>query len=226
MDGIYCAVDFEENDARSRLAATAWVPLVTAQQFAVNTFHSELAVAGIYSVSRDEFHKASPYQDGGELFSARRDLFVAAMELHQAFIVESWRKLKPTLAAFTSHLQGQISASHIEGGAMGLWDAFFLTVPLISTSFASFPRLFKGIEADELAWTLIDEAGQATTQQALGAIWRSKRTVIVGEGHESHRRFETAVLAIRREAFVLHDGWQVQWLLRVDGKLKAILQNY
>jgi hypothetical protein len=135
----------------------------------------------LHELSRDEFHKASPYQDGGELFSARRDLFVAAMELHQAFIVESWRKLKPTLAAFTSHLQGQISASHIEGGAMGLWDTFFLTVPLISTSFASFPRLFRGIKADELAWTLIDEAGQATPQQALGAIWRAKRTVIVGD---------------------------------------------
>jgi hypothetical protein len=132
-------------------------------------------------LSRDQFHKASPYQDGGELFSARRDLFVAAMELHQAFIVESWRKLKPTLAAFTSHLQGQISASQIEGGAMSLWDTFFLTVPLISTSFASFPRLFKGIEAEDLAWTLIDEAGQATPQQALGAIWRSKRAVIVGD---------------------------------------------
>lgn len=132
-------------------------------------------------LSRDDFHKASPYQDDGALFSARRDLFVAAMELHQSFIVESWKKLKPTLAAFTNHLQGQISASNIEGGAMPLWDAFFLTVPLISTSFASFPRLFKGIEADELAWTLIDEAGQATPQQALGAIWRSKRTVIVGD---------------------------------------------
>jgi hypothetical protein len=133
------------------------------------------------NLNRDEFHKASPYQDGGELFSARRDLFVAAMELHQAFIVESWRKLKPTLAAFTSHLQGQISASQIDGGSMALWDTFFLTVPLISTSFASFPRLFKGIEAEELAWTLIDEAGQATPQQALGAIWRSKRVVIVGD---------------------------------------------
>lgn len=133
------------------------------------------------ALSRDEFHKASPYQDNGELFSARRDLFVAAMGLHQAFIVASWRKLRPTLVAFTYYLQGQISASRIKGGAMGLWDAFFLTVPLISTSFASFPRLFKGIEADELAWTLIDEAGQATPQQALGAIWRSKRTVIVGD---------------------------------------------
>ncbi len=53
--------------------------------------------------------------------------------------------------------------------------------------------------------------------------WRDGAGV---EGHESHRRFETAVLGIHREAFQLPDGWRVQWLLRVDGKLKAILQNY
>lgn len=53
--------------------------------------------------------------------------------------------------------------------------------------------------------------------------WRDGAGV---EGHELHRRFETAVLAIRRDAFALPDGWRVQWLLRVDGKLKAILQNY
>ncbi|MNL10567.1 hypothetical protein D3C87_1313700 [compost metagenome] len=46
------------------------------------------------------------------------------------------------------------------------------------------------------------------------------------EGHDSHRRFETAVLAIRREAFALSDGWRVQWYLRVNGELKAILTNY
>lgn len=46
------------------------------------------------------------------------------------------------------------------------------------------------------------------------------------EGHDSHRRFETAVLAIRRNAFVLPDGWRVHWFLRVDGELKAMLTNY
>jgi hypothetical protein len=46
------------------------------------------------------------------------------------------------------------------------------------------------------------------------------------EGHDSHRRFETAVLAIRRDAFSLPDGWRVQWFLRVDGELKAILKSY
>lgn len=46
------------------------------------------------------------------------------------------------------------------------------------------------------------------------------------EGHDSHRRFETAVLAIRRDAFALPDGWRVQWFLRMNGELKVILKDY
>lgn len=135
----------------------------------------------LHALERGEFHQTAPYQDDGALFTARRELFVAAMDLHKAFVVHAWRQLKPTLAAFIGLLQGQIKPGSIQGGPMPLWDAFFLTVPLVSTSFASFPRLFKGIGQSALAWTLIDEAGQATPQQALGAIWRSRRAVIVGD---------------------------------------------
>lgn len=46
------------------------------------------------------------------------------------------------------------------------------------------------------------------------------------EGHDSHRRFETAVLAIRRDVVALPDGWRMQWFLRVNGELKAILKIY
>lgn len=133
------------------------------------------------TLSREDFHQVSPYQDDKEIFNARRDLFVAAMELHKAFVVAAWPKLKGTLAAFTLQLQGLLPPHRIAGGSMRLWDAFFLLVPLISTSFASFPRLFRGVGNGDLAWTLIDEAGQATPQQAIGAIWRSRRVVIVGD---------------------------------------------
>lgn len=133
------------------------------------------------ALSRDDLHRASPYQDAGPLFDARRALFVASMELHQAFVVHAWRKLRPTLSVFVDLLQGKLSSGRITGGVMPLWDAFFLVVPLVSTAFASFPRLFKGVGTNDLAWLLIDEAGQAAPQQAIGAIWRSKRAVIVGD---------------------------------------------
>jgi len=135
----------------------------------------------LFDVPRKEFHMASPYHDEAEIFEARRDLFAAALDLHKAFIVHAWRRLKPTLFASVGLLNGRLNANQIPGGPMPLWDALFLVVPLVSTTFASFPRLFRGVGKEELAWVLIDEAGQAAPQYCAGALWRARRAVIVGD---------------------------------------------
>lgn len=131
-------------------------------------------------LERAALHRAAPYHLPA-LFDARRALYVAAMELHKAFIVAAWGKLRHTLGAFVNLLGGGIAPGQVAQGTAGLWDAFFLVVPLVSTTFASFPRLFAGIGREQLAWLLIDEAGQAAPQQAAGAIWRARRTVVVGD---------------------------------------------
>jgi hypothetical protein len=131
-------------------------------------------------LERESLHSAAPCFMPA-LFDARRDLFVTAMDLHKSFIVASWSKLRLTLGAFVNLLGGGISASQVKEGPMALWDAFFLVVPLVSTTFASFPRLFAGVGREELAWLLIDEAGQAAPQQAAGAIWRARRAIVVGD---------------------------------------------
>ncbi|WP_087740309.1 DEAD/DEAH box helicase [Paraburkholderia piptadeniae] len=140
----------------------------------------KIALWDLSKLDRDSLHRAAPYEFTA-LFEARRDVFVAAMKLHQAFVVAAWSRLSRTLSAFVSLLQGNLNVTQIEKGPIHLWDAFFLVVPVVSTTFASFPRLFRSIKSEQLAWLMIDEAGQATPQQAAGAIWRSKRSVIVGD---------------------------------------------
>ena len=41
--------------------------------------------------------------------------------------------------------------------------------------------MFGGLGRESIGWLLVDEAGQAPPQQAAGAIWRAKRTVVVGD---------------------------------------------
>jgi len=41
--------------------------------------------------------------------------------------------------------------------------------------------MYRGVEKDFIGYLFIDEAGQASPQQAAGALWRSKRAIIVGD---------------------------------------------
>lgn len=130
--------------------------------------------------SEEDVQLGSPWFDA-EFFSARKELFIAAMELQESFIINSWKKLSLTLNALYSLVNGKISHDSVKDGVMELWEALFLVVPVISTTFASISRMFQGCLKESLGWLLIDEAGQATPQQALGAIWRSKHVVVVGD---------------------------------------------
>lgn len=132
------------------------------------------------ALSRADLHGGAPYFTQ-ELFEARSAVFLAAMALHKSFIVAAWQPLRKSLSAFVNVLTGAIHPDKVHGGVAQLWDAFFLVVPVVSTTFASFPRLFTGMRRESLAWLLIDEAGQAAPQQAVGAIWRARRTILVGD---------------------------------------------
>ena len=42
----------------------------------------------------------------------------------------------------------------------------------------------------------------------------------------SSRRHETTLLAIERDALALPEGWQMQWILRVNGKVRAVIHKF
>lgn len=63
-----------------------------------------------------------------------------------------------------------------------LFQTLFLLTPVISSTFASVGRLLKDIKQPGIIGTLvIDEAGQAQPQMAVGALYRSRRAIIVGD---------------------------------------------
>lgn len=112
---------------------------------------------------------------------ARDALFVAAFALHRAFIDAAAKPLRHNLRAALDVMKGRALKQQQEPARRSLWASLFLVVPVISTTFASTARLFGPLGSEQLGWLLIDEAGQAVPQAAVGALWRAKRAVVIGD---------------------------------------------
>ena len=117
-----------------------------------------------------------------ELNRRRSELFAAALTMHEAWLAEVSRK--------DAGFGGNLSAISrlFEGGrlqnpehALQIWRSLFMVVPVVSTTFASVGNQFRDLGPDSLGWLFIDEAGQAVPQAAVGALWRCKRAVVVGD---------------------------------------------
>lgn len=117
----------------------------------------------------------------------REKLFCKAINLQKAFVLTS-----TSLAQNFSILrkcfitpedkQDRLSENQKEAVFTDCFLSLFFLVPVISSTFASIQKMLKYIKDPKKIGTLIiDESGQATPQQALGAIYRAQKFVIVGD---------------------------------------------
>lgn len=112
----------------------------------------------------------------------RDDVFEKAMALHRAFIDCAADPLRQNLSVFIESFGTRsLGTSQKDALFADLWASFFLVVPVVSTTFASVHRMFSRLQPEALGWLLIDEAGQAVPQAAVGAMLRTKRAVVVGD---------------------------------------------
>jgi len=114
-----------------------------------------------------------------EAHEFRDELFVLAIKLHKAFIDAAYRPISQNILGFMRVL-GNKKLPNNEL-LPDIWSTGFMISPVFSTAFASINRMLNIMPNQTIGWLLIDEAGQATPQQAIGAIMRSKRVIAVGD---------------------------------------------
>jgi hypothetical protein len=166
----------------------------------------------------DETETRSPWVDDA-WNRARAEVFLEALHLHEALVLGAPDLVRRNLLGAMDLLQGRLSEAAGRPAIRAAWSTLFLVVPVISTTFASFDRLFAHLHEEELGWLLIDEAGQAVPQAAAGAIARARRVVVVGDPRQLEPVVtipDTVVAALRRH-FAVADTWQpnvisAQWL--------------
>ncbi|MDR3083319.1 MAG: ATP-binding domain-containing protein [Streptomyces sp.] len=123
---------------------------------------------------------SAPWMDPA-FAEARTRLFLAALDLHQALIAGAARTVRENLFAAMEVIKGSAPPGLPAETVLAAWQMLFLVVPVVSTTFASLSRMFDGLGRESIGWLLVDEAGQAAPQQAVGALWRSRRAVVVGD---------------------------------------------
>lgn len=123
----------------------------------------------------------SPPNFEKEAHLLRDDVFITAIKLHKAFIDASCKKLKHNLRLFFGEITGDKIPLEKRHHLPFIWQSLFLVTPVISTTFASVGRMLKDIPQETIGWLLVDEAGQVKPQDAVGAIFRAKRVMPVGD---------------------------------------------
>ena len=123
-------------------------------------------------------HLAAPWAHQA-LHDSRAALFLAALQLHKAFILGARQKIRKNIACLKDALGRSYEADATVW--QSLWSTFFLITPLVSTTYASMGRLFAELKERSIGWLILDEAGQASPQEPVGGLWRSRRALVVGD---------------------------------------------
>lgn len=120
----------------------------------------------------------------------REKLFYLAIQLHKEFILSSYAcrdnfKNLGMMWKFRENCNNELcvfSETDREKSYKHLINTLFLLTPVMSTTFASVGRFLGNIkEQGSLGLLIIDEAGQAAPHVALGALWRCKKAIVVGD---------------------------------------------
>lgn len=112
---------------------------------------------------------------------ARARVFIQALKLHQVFFELEASRMRANLFLINGMLTGTRYQGFSRDAIRSAWASLFMVVPVLSSTFASFARSFGSLGAGEIGWLLVDEAGQAAPQAAVGALWRSRRALLVGD---------------------------------------------
>lgn len=140
-----------------------------------------VADGAFFAQPHTELHKATPWLDEAAQ-RTRDDVFIAAMQLHKAFVDAAAKPLRHNLGNLMNIFAGKAMPDEAKAALVpDLWVSLFLVVPLFSTTFASVERMLGALPPESLGWLLVDEAGQALPQAAVGALMRTRRAVVVGD---------------------------------------------
>lgn len=143
-----------------------------------NTLNSNTLLKGPFEedVTYDVLQKKNFWFD--EAFRMKQSrLFIESLRVRKEFLYEHRDQLRKAVEVWRNQSQFIKKKEVIETAYH--WLNF--AVPVISSTFASFSNMCKNLGPNTLGHLFVDEAGQAVPQAAVGAIYRSRNVMVVGD---------------------------------------------
>lgn len=128
------------------------------------------------SLEYEKLQESNPWFEE-EYRIAQSKLFISALRVRKQFLYENRKNIKAATIIWNKQ-NDYLNKKHI---IVAAWNWINMTIPVISSTFASFSRMCKNMDAETLGHLFIDEAGQALPQASVGAIYRSRHVMVVGD---------------------------------------------
>ncbi len=129
----------------------------------------------VKEVSLDEI---GPVVNDREWNDVRVKLFIKALEVTREFIYKYSYEISNNLTILYHMLKGK---QVYQTKKINVLNNLFLIVPVISTTLASVSKLFDGVYEEEIGNLIIDEGGQALPYSTVGALYRAKKVLCLGD---------------------------------------------
>lgn len=129
-----------------------------------------------FDKSYDDLQLDNPWFDK-EYRNKQSLLFIKALAVRKQFLYENLENIKTAKYIWINQNKMKYSEEIMKES----WNWINMVIPVISTTFASVSNMFKNIGPDSIGRLYVDEAGQATPQACIGAIFRSKDITVVGD---------------------------------------------
>lgn len=168
-----------------------------------------LSTSSFWNKDMYEERQQSVLWQTNELNFKRGLLFLKALKVQKKFLEMNARPVNAAVSLLNNLRSVNLNIAEQKKYVENMWNTLHLVFPIMSTTFASFSSMYKGMGKDFIGYLFIDEAGQASPQQAAGALWRSRHAIVVGDPIQIEPvvTMDETLLADIREAFQIDDRY-------------------
>ncbi|MBS6115929.1 AAA domain-containing protein [Thomasclavelia spiroformis] len=129
-----------------------------------------------FTIDYETLQLSNPWFDT-EYRNLQSELFISALKVRKQFLYDNVKNIKAAYIIWNKQRDYLCHKMVISEA----WNWINMVIPVISSTFASFSRMCFNMGENTIGHLFIDEAGQALPQAGVGAIFRSRNVMVVGD---------------------------------------------